>query len=278
MLKPKVLLPILLLLLLIASCGLFRKDPMPMKEREVSFVHFVRSGFATDDYSWKDCNENHGIERLDCAYERAGLEGFRDSSRLEMLHNLALTIGYERFISKDEYFNKRLGYDHNVTLAELVDRLHDSYDRTDLDSANYYIKFWKRRRADGNAETVKSIIDDVKAIYVMDEVKQPSALPLNDTLLTLIQFDLELRDSKGTPYSSVIALEYFNYLREIGLHQSAFNLVYFDESWEGELTDSVKLELISTLELEYIPMLDWRDAYNWEGRGSWIYTKLYYGP
>ncbi|NVK28554.1 MAG: hypothetical protein HWE14_10955 [Flavobacteriia bacterium] len=251
---------------------------MPTKEVNLSFTPMVSSLFG-DGYGAGSLKANNFIGIVNSIYSSRGLKDeHRDPENLLLLHNTALTIGYSRLISQEQYYNVNLGFYRQHTLFQIVDSLQYYYSIPEGDSSNYYVQFWNRRRNDGNAKVVKQILDDIQSIYVTEGYVKPLPDEVNDTLVKLAQFDLNLRDLAGSPEAKDVALDYFKYLKNMGLHQSAFNLIYFDERWRGSLNDSIKDDLISDLEIEYVTEYDWNDVYNWQGRGGWIHLRTYYGP
>jgi hypothetical protein len=107
----------------------------------------------------------------------------------------------------------------------LIDSLILAFNNKDLD-VKYYREFWLRREKEKNDSIVYEILKDIKSSYIT--FLPPEALSskadnelVNDTLLQLleIEYPKEL-------LSTELAIEHFEKLRELGFHESAFNLLY----------------------------------------------------
>ena len=120
-------------------------------------------------------------------------------------------------ILQDIYINK--------TPFNLIDSLIIAFDNKDLD-IKYYREFWLRREKEKNDSIVYEILKDLKSSYVTflpPEVMSNMADEelVNDTLLQLLQIEYPKQ-----LVSNESAIEHFEKLRELGFHESAFNLLY----------------------------------------------------
>lgn len=97
----------------------------------------------------------------------------------------------------------------------------------------YYREFWLRRKNENNDTTVYAVLKEIKSEF-RDNLKPPIRQELvNDTILNLIRIKSE------KPKTNEEALSNFNYLKQIGLHGSAYNLLYerysyYDISWDRD--------------------------------------------
>ena len=192
----------------------------------------------------------------------------RNADNIWGIHNSLMKIGYTNFIPREHYFLKwHTGNDYSLS-AE-IDSFY--YARlTELpDTANYYYKFWKRREAEGNAEVLGVVLDEIKQIYESEFEPGFDQAAINDTVYTLLNYEYLTNVGK---YSNeqVFVNGYFNYLKTLGLEQSAYHLVNFTRRFgEAKLNrDSMNL----TLDLDTISSETWLSQYG-SGKGYWIYKQ-----
>ena len=158
----------------------------------------------------------------------------RKPDNLRMIHETFKKIGYERMFAR---FNNSdyCGFVHDVwkPCHELIDSLIITYD-LDTIASKYYREFWNRRIVEKNDSIVFQILKEVSEIvYQGKEVAYDSNM-VNDTLYNLLEireFEESLTNNK--------AKENFEYLRKIGLHSSAYNLLYeryqyYDIEWNRD--------------------------------------------
>ena len=167
----------------------------------------------------------------------------RKSENLIMLHETFKKIGYQKLFSRFNHSNW-CGYslDVNKPTKELIDSLIVTYN-SDTIGSKYYREFWDRRKVEQNDTTVFRIIKEVSNIVYSKKETSLNNNLVNDTLFQLIkirEFEDSLTDKK--------AKENFDYLNSIGLHSSAYNLLYeryryYDIKWNQE-------ELVSNLKTD----------------------------
>ena len=118
-------------------------------------------------------------------------------------------------------------------MNELIDSLLLTY-KQDTINSKYYREFWLRRSKEQNKEEVYEILSEIASELYEDHLIQPDISLVNDTLYQLIMIR-EFEDS----LTQEVALKNFNYLKEIGMHKSAYNLLYerylyYDIEWDKE--------------------------------------------
>lgn len=162
----------------------------------------------------------------------------RKPENIRTAHETFKKIGYRRLLSKYDYATDWcwvLG-DVNKPCNEIIDSLLISYSLDSIES-KYYREFWNRRKFENNDQTVYEILKEVRAIVYGDSLIQPRAENVNDTLYRLIEIR-EFEDSLTVKK----ARENFEYLKVIGLHSSAYNLLYERYRYYGIDWNQEKLE------------------------------------
>jgi hypothetical protein len=158
----------------------------------------------------------------------------REPENLIMVHETFKKIGYKKLFSRFDHSNW-CGFSLDVSrpTSELIDSLIITYE-TDSISSKYFKEFWNRRKAEQNDSTVFGILKEVSSIVYNDKKVHINNSIVNDTLYNLInirEFEDSIDEEK--------AEENFNYLKSIGLHNSAYNLLYeryryYDIKWNKE--------------------------------------------
>ncbi len=180
------------------------------------------------------------------------VEYVRDMDHLLMLHETFKKVGYKHLLDYEYYLDMNpcllFGY-VNHSLENLLDSLTLTYKQDSIDT-KYYTEFWQRREKEGNDFAVYKVLKEVKAIY-MEGKEERIAINIsqvNDTLLQLLTMEYvdEINDAT--------ALQHFNYLVAIGLHQSAYNLLYERAAyqyinWDRE---ALRQQLIESDEGEWV--------------------------
>ena len=151
----------------------------------------------------------------------------RKPENLLTIHETFKKVGYNNLIGsilsdnpvivQDIYINKK-GYN-------LVDSLVLTYNERDK-GAKYFKEFWERREKEKNDSAVFVILRDIQYSYKTKMTSgvlqiQADSSKLNDTLKTLLE--IEYRNDTLT---TDLALKDFAALRELGFHQSAYNLLF----------------------------------------------------
>lgn len=174
----------------------------------------------------------------------------RKPENLLAMHETFKKIGYMNLLSSDLLFEKPLitnGIFINRKLCHLLDSLELTCNRPDI-NVNYYREFWQRRKVEKNDSIVYLIVRDIN--FAIKNKMGSGVLSLNtnsnlvnDTLYKLLQ--IEFRHDSLT---NQLALKDFETLKELGFHQSAYNLLfeyykYYDLTWNR---DSLKKNLKRT--------------------------------
>lgn len=150
-----------------------------------------------------------------------------------MLHETFKKIGYQNLINEEVWTNSGIWYlDVKKSPKNLIDSLeltHSDYKK----ASKYYREFWQRRKNEGNDETVYQVVKEIKQIMI-DQVKLDYKQEIvNDTLEHLISIEYPLRKITNEEANRLL-----DYLIEIGLHQSAYNLItgenlkFWDVKWD----------------------------------------------
>lgn len=229
---------------------------------------------------------------MECKWGGIGLQDFyltnnkpfdwiKNPKNIPIVHSTLMKIGYKYFISDSEYrqpmkfqdkFGGMIRHDwEELSLQQLLDNfIRTYYQSIRIDSSGYFVKFWNRRAKEGNDSEVIKVFEDIQRIY-SDSEKLPDYNPklVNDTIENLLRLDIELQSFNSKPTPEFI-VEYFDYLKSIGLNHSAYNLVI--EKYPDLLQ---KDSVVKILNLVTIPE---RDYWNTRNNGTWIYTYGDNGP
>ena len=227
----KKLLTILLLTFLILSC---KND----KKSELEF-------YAENQTSFFDLRNGDWTKNL----------WIRKPENLKMIHESFKKFGYEKlenliFKSDNEFLIQGIYIKRNF--ENLIDSLELTYNKPEIQT-KYYAEFWNRRKAEKNDSIVYKVIREFNSIK--SDKKQPNYenQSVNDTLVDLLQieFDIDNLNSKKAELN-------FHILKEYGLNQSAYNLLYERAEYsEFELDrEKLKKELIKTTEFEQPWLID----------------------
>ena len=170
----------------------------------------------------------------------------RKPENLLTIHETFKKVGYNNLIGhlhldkpviiQDIYINNE-GYN-------LIDSLVLTYKNRNV-ATKYYKEFWARREKESNDSAVFVILTDIQYSY---KTKMTSGIlqmqadnsKLNDTLKTLLE--IEYRNDTLT---NDLALKDFTMLRQLGFHQSAYNLLF--ESYKYQDIKWNRDSLVKTL-------------------------------
>ncbi|MEP2274469.1 MAG: hypothetical protein ABJH98_03395 [Reichenbachiella sp.] len=154
--------------------------------------------------------------------DKEAYEHLRKPENLKMLHETFKKIGYQNLISDYSRFaNPCMIWSYiNKPCNELADSLILTYELDTVES-KYYREFWERRNVEGNSQTVYEILKEINSELYEDHMIAADEQLVNDTLFQLLKIT-----HLGDSLNSNIATKRFNYLKQIGLHSSAFNLLF----------------------------------------------------
>ncbi|MBT8232904.1 MAG: hypothetical protein KJN84_09760 [Bacteroidia bacterium] len=188
---------IIAVILILISCGNSNeKKTIPtFQENELSFLH-LRFGYDKSN-KW-----------------------IKKPGNILMLHETFKKVGYENMINKEGWeSNWNWWLDIKRSPKNLIDSLEITYSNYN-ESPKYYREFWQRRIEEKNDETVYRVVKEIKQIMIANEVIELNQESVNDTLFQLMSFEFPERDLTENEMDSLL-----NFLIEIGLHESAYNLV-----------------------------------------------------
>ena len=217
------------------------------------------------------------LEKWCCSQDNYKYEWLRKKKNLQATFSILKKIGIKRFIS-GEQFNEKLfeddywNYDwEGLSLNNVVKNMITSYN-VDLDSSNYFQKFWKRRKAENNEKIVLKILLEVNDIYNSDKQVTIDENTINPILFELIKYNVELNESDSLNKPK-ITLKYFDYLKEIGLEHSAYNLIF-----EIEATKKLAINRDSILRILKYDTISEETYWQTRNDASWIKTYKDNGP
>lgn len=174
----------------------------------------------------------------------------RDSSTLKIVHETIKNIGYDQFLSKESFVEKSYRFDDkclswkrkndsiNYSLQDINDTLIYSY-HLSSQKDDYYQDFWNRRKKEGTDEMVFEILCDLQKYYQDKDVAVQNKF-VNDTLQNMLQYDLQYQQADSTKKGSVL-VELYDYLNQIGLKHSAYNLIFLNSATEHIGLDREKI-------------------------------------
>jgi hypothetical protein len=161
----------------------------------------------------------------------------RNPENIREVHETLKKYGYVKLFSNSDLNSDYCSYTGFDIMVEkpcknIIDSLLITY--PDLASApKYYKEFWLRRRNERNDTTVYEVLKEIKAELFENQRQRINENIVNDTILNLVRIKTE------SPKSDTQALENFEYLKKIGLHSSAYNLLYerysyYEINWDSD--------------------------------------------
>ncbi len=206
----------------------------------------------------------------------------RKPENLKRVYASLKQIGLKRFISEEE-FNKPLFTDHwaetswaNKSLNQITTNLIQSHSDT-IGIDKYYFEFWNRRKADNNESIVLQILNDIKNTYESDANSKKLNWNSDSTIKGLLEFEVKLKES-DTLNKKKTNIDYYKYLKNIGLYSSANNLIRYENELligEFERQDKDYLELINQIETDSVSC---ENYWNWRQNAEWFMDIYDYGP
>lgn len=199
----------------------------------------------------------------------------RKPENLRIAFNAFSTIGLDKFVSREKYFEKNNDWCcdtdwEDKSLNEIVAGFINS-DTTSLDS-DYYSKFWQRRKLENNLAETYKIFVQIDRFYNRNE--QSALFKQTDSiLLGLLDFDTRLIHSDSTEYLEN-SVDYFEYLKSVGLDYSAYKLIYNNSRLD--LNKKINDSLIMTMKYDTLSIEDWGSLN--DNRDGWITGDFYPDP
>ena len=199
-------------ILILSGCGNSneRKVIRNFQENELSFLH-LRFGYD---------KSNNWIKKPD---------------NMLMLHETFKKIGYENLIKQEQLEDDwNWWLDVKKSPKILIDSLEITYNDYE-ESPKYYREFWQRRMNEENDKTAYKVVSEIKQILINEERIDFESKFVNDTLFNLMTFEYPERELSDRESNQLL-----NYLIEIGLHHSAYNLAsgengkFWNTKWEKD--------------------------------------------
>lgn len=196
------------------SCGnSSQKEIIPnFQEKELSFAH-LKYGY----------DKNH--------------KWIKNPENILMLHETFKKIGYQNIMTKEKWNSEWNPYlDIKKSPKNLVDSLILTFENT-AESPKYYKEFWERRKKEENKDTVFQVIKEIQQIMLGESEISIKEQMVNDTLKQLVSFVIPKRKVQDEE-----ARQHLEYLINIGLHESAYNLIsgenmrYSNVTWKQDKT------------------------------------------
>jgi hypothetical protein len=163
---------------------------------------------------------------IDLAYYRIkGNSWIRKPENIVAVHETLKKIGYDKFVSAEDLATYQMWYYSpdkawlNIPLGIKIDSLVLSYPAYNK-ASQFYKEFWERRLAEHNDQEVYFVLSEVRDILLRKKELKARDELVNDTLYRLANFEF------NSALNERVALDYFSYLRALGLYQSAHNLLF----------------------------------------------------
>jgi len=267
--------PICLIFLLI-GCGPQKEEVYlgGWEEAQLSFLPHIQQPYKVGSYlsdivSYKFGGHSSDIE--------GAVSWLRNPTNLQMVFHTMNAVGLEKIVNKTTYEQplEAFGADWKGKSPRQIVSEFLASDTSALAKEPYFTEFWERRRQEGTLSIVHAFLRQVEAFYEQDMVAEA---PLaNDTLKNLLTFSYQLR-TVAPEQETDKAYEYFQYLTQIGLAHSAYELAWNYVSFPSASQQKVNVDsLVSSLKPDTLSEDQWNDTrFNTNG---WIdYQSLYQGP
>jgi hypothetical protein len=199
----------------------------------------------------------------------------RNPDNLTKAFNTFEFVGLENFISKEQYYDTKMfdsdyrNFDWNgKSLNDICRIMIDSYSDS-VEFEKYYQDFWIRRRLEKNDSATYEILKHINRIYTSKSVEtfKKSSKEYDSLVYRLLDYDIKMQESDSLTQTKVI-IDYFDYLKQMGLEHSAYNLIY--EVRPFQYLNINRDSLLLTLKYDTIP----EEKY-WRIRNDAIWIKSY---
>jgi hypothetical protein len=210
-------------------------------------------------------------------YQEKQFKWLRKPNNLWSFFNILKSCGLDSFLSKEQY-NKKLDEDDywgedwkGLSLNQVVDSLIKTFNFSH-DSSDYYTSFWERRRIEMNDSIVLTILNETDSFFEVGKIKTDQE-SLNSELYELIKMNVELNETNDSSIKAEKTIEYFKFLKSLGLEHSAYNLIF--ETYLNKYVVDLQDSLLFTLSFDTIS-----EEQYWLTRNNanWIKTYLDNGP
>lgn len=180
----------------------------------------------------------------------------RKPENLNIAFNAFSTIGLDKFVSNDKYFEKNndwccdTEWEYKSSNEIVIGFLESD---TTIKGTDYYSKFWERRRYENNLTETYQIFVQIDRFY--NQNNQSDIIQLTDSVLIgLLYFDTKLIHSDSIAYTKNV-IDYFDYLKSIGLDYSAYKLINGNSMLI--LEKNIRDSLIMTMGYDTLSYQDW---------------------
>ncbi len=175
-------------------------------------------------------------------------EWIRKPENINIAHETFKKIGYKKLL--DKYYFADWSSDERP-LKRRIDSLIITYNKGTINK-KYYREFWTRRKMEKNDSTVYYVLVELDSI-LQGKVIEFRREYINDTLKNLMEIRLSEKD-----LTYEIARKNFEYLREVGLHQSAYNVLnerhaYYEIEWNSKELQKTLIE--DTVSFAFMPWI-----------------------
>ena len=165
----------------------------------------------------------------------------RKPANILAVHETLKKIGYDKFVSADDLATYQMWYYSpdkeylNIPLGVKIDSLIITYPKYSA-ATTFYKEFWQRRVSEQNDKATFKVLSEVKEILLNRQTLVVQDNLVNDTLFKLASYEFD------TIVSEAIATNYFNYVKSLGLHLSAHNLLFENYRYQDLKLDRDNLD------------------------------------
>ena len=152
----------------------------------------------------------------------------RNPANIRIAHETLKKIGYKNLVDSSQLYQSPCmlwGY-VNRPCSDIMDSLLITY-QLDTIETKYYREFWDRRKKENNDKAVFNALTEISALLLHDGSVEHDNELVNDTLYKLV-----MMDRVQTNPTDQQAKADFDFLKDIGLHSSAYNLLYESQSYQ----------------------------------------------
>lgn len=152
----------------------------------------------------------------------------RNPANIRIAHETFKKIGYKNLVDSSQLYQSPCmlwGY-VNRPCSDLMDSLLITY-QLDTIETKYYREFWDRRKKENNDKAVFNALTEISALLLHDGSVEHDNELVNDTLYKLV-----MMDRVQTNPTDQQAKKDFDFLKDIGLNYSAYNLLYESYGYE----------------------------------------------
>jgi hypothetical protein len=159
------------------------------------------------------CLENFPVHNEKLEWHPFSAERLKDTNTILLVHNTLKSVGYKNLLPEYLYAKK---------YAAFVDSLL-FWESLDLDTSNYYFKFWQRRKVQQNNLVLATILKDIQGIYNYKTDKL-STFITDSSLYKGLELDIKMANTTYSDWN--FSLDVFNYLIDNDQFTEAYTLLY----------------------------------------------------